>query len=231
MDKCFLVLFLFIVFSVRGQDMERTEDFPSAEEIINNFIKALGGREKLEGVKSIEMISIANVHGMDLQIKNVAKEPGMALNSITMDGMPFQETIYNQGRAKMTIQGRELPLNEQMLEEMKYNTSVFPEVDYMRMDVEMEVVEKTSIKGQDAYAVKITYPTGTTKTEYFSRETGLKLRTQSVSGHIDYGEYKEIDGIKFPEIMIIATPQGPLESKLVEVKINQELPNETFDIE
>ncbi|MGK7391804.1 MAG: insulinase family protein [Candidatus Cyclobacteriaceae bacterium M2_1C_046] len=206
-------------------------DLPDAQQVLKNYVEAIGGKERLQEVNNIIINSTANMQGMTLNIKNVSKVPGRAVNSVMMNGMAIQEVIYNQGKAKMTMQGREMPVNETMLEEMKYNTSIFPELEYENLNIETEVKGVKQVNGEDAYVVQIKYPTGTTKTEYFSVESGLKLKTEGLpTGSITYNDYKEVEGIKFPHTMNLSTPQGPLKTEVAEIKINTDISEEMFRI-
>lgn len=206
-------------------------DLPDARQVLQNYITAIGGKEKLKEVNNIVINSSADMQGITVNIKNVSQVPGRAINSITVNGMVMQEVIYSHGKAKMTMQGRDMPVNEEILEEMKYNTEIFPELNYEELNIETEVKGVKEVNGKDAYVVQVKYPTGTSKVEYFSISSGLKLKTEGLpTGSITYKDYKEVEGIKFPHTMELGTPQGPMKTEVEEIKINTDLSEEIFKI-
>ncbi len=93
------------------------------------------------------------------------------------------------------------------------------------------------IEGKDCN--KIEYSIGDAKwTEYFDAATGLKVRSvetrKSPNGEImatiDYADYKETDGVKFPAIIKQNMGQVQIELKLDSVKINKGVDDKLFII-
>ena len=50
------------------------QNVPTAKQIIDNYITALGGKQKLESVKTLSMKNTISVMGMDMEGKTVKKD-------------------------------------------------------------------------------------------------------------------------------------------------------------
>jgi hypothetical protein len=114
---------------------------------------------------------------------------------------------------------------------LKPQTYVFPEIFYEEMGFELKFEGTEEIDGQQSNKLSITAPNGMVTTEYYSIESGLKLKTSSAAaGDVSYSNYQEVDGVKFPMMLSIKNPMLPtaLEAKMVSVKINQELSDSDF---
>jgi hypothetical protein len=87
------------------------------------------------------------------------------------------------------------------------------------------------VDGQQAYTLGITAPNGMVTNEFYSVESGLKLRTSSdATGEITYSDYREVEGVLFPMMLTIKNPMLPvaLEAKIISVKFNQALSDADF---
>ena len=71
-------------------------------------------------------------------------------------------------------------------------------------------------------------------------ESGLLIRQigsqdspqGSVTITTDFGDYQEVDGVKFPHTIKIAGAMPvPMEAKMEEVRINDEIPEDKFSVE
>ena len=85
----------------------------------------------------------------------------------------------------------------------------------------------------------MTYPTGGKATAYFDKETGLKIKFTKVletpqgelSSSWEYKNYKEVDGIRLPFTLVQIVGPQRLSVEVDEIKINGELPADSFNVE
>ena len=87
--------------------------------------------------------------------------------------------------------------------------------------------------------MKVTSPFGKSTTEYYSTESGLKLRevtnAEGPNGPIavttDYQDYTEIDGLMFPQKMEVSGPfPQPMKMATKEIQVNAEIDKGIFEI-
>ncbi len=126
-------------------------------------------------------------------------------------------------------QVQELP--EETVALLKPQTYVFPEQFYSEMGFTLEFLGTEEIDGQQTNKLGITAPNGMVTNEFYSVESGLKIRTSSeATGEITYSDYQEVEGVKFPMMLTIKNPMLPeaLEAKMISVKFNQVLSDSDF---
>lgn len=206
------------------------ENDPST--IIENYIKAVGGKANVDKIKNSVLLMEADFQGTMISIKGISDQVnGRMLQETTVMGNVAQKTVLVDGKGKMSGMGQEQELTEEMVSMLKSQTYVFPEMHYKDLGYTLEVQGTEIIEEEDAHKLIITAPNGMKTVEYYSVASGLKLRTSSdATGDITYKEYSEIEGVKFPMKLIIKNPMLPvaLEAKVISLKFNQELSDEDF---
>lgn len=206
------------------------ENDPTA--IIENYIKAVGGKAKVDKIKNSVLQMEADFQGTAIVIKGISDQVnGRMLQETSVMGNVAQKTVLVNGKGKMSGMGQEQELTEEMVSVLKAQTYVFPEMHYKDLGYVMEVQGTEKINEEDAHKLIITASNGMKTVEYYSVASGLKLRTSSeATGEITYLDYSEIEGIKVPTRLSIKNPMLPvaLEAKMISLKFNQELSDEDF---
>ncbi|MDP2040922.1 MAG: peptidase, M16 family protein [Algoriphagus sp.] len=202
------------------------------ETIIANYIKAVGGEAKVKAIKNASMTAEANFQGQIIEIKTIAdSENTRMMQSTAVGGNVMQKTLLVGGQAQMVMMGQVQELPEETAAMLKPQTYVFPEQFYDEMGFELEFLGTEEVDGQQANKIGITAPNGMVTNEFYSVESGLKLKTSSdATGEISYSDYQAVDGVLFPMMLTIKNPMLPvaLEAKMISVKFNQTLSDSDF---
>ena len=74
---------------------------------------------------------------------------------------------------------------------------------------------------------------------YFSKETVLKLKESttmetpqgSINQSVEYRDYQEIDGIKFPKKAVISMGPQKMDAEVVSIEINTGVSDDVFMVE
>lgn len=210
----------------------------TAQTVINNYVEALGGKKKIEAVKTVIMEMSANAMGTSVSIKQVKKHPGMFYNAVSMGGNVMIEQKTNGTDASMTNAGRPVPVDDNTKLEFKLQSNLVPELKYEEAGVKLNLIGIETIEGSKAYVIELTYPSSNKATAYFDVNNGLKVRstttTQGPQGQVslsqEFLDYKEVDGIKFP--YLIKIPLGPgfsMDAKVESIKLNEEVADDQFN--
>jgi hypothetical protein len=211
-------------------DITIVENDPAT--VIENYIKAVGGKSAIDKIKNSVLVMEADFQGNAIIIKGISdQENGRMLQETSVMGNVAQKTVLANGKGKMSAMGQEQELTEEMVSMLKAQTYIFPETHYKEMGYEMEVQGTEKIEEEDAYKLIITASNGMKTVEYYSVASGLKLRTSSdATGEITYLDYSDVEGIQVPTRLSIKNPMLPvaLEAKMVSLKFNQELSDEDF---
>ncbi len=205
----------------------------TASQVMNNYINVVGGRDLLESVNTLVQkadVTIPAPFKPQATIKqkvpnkySMKMEASMNGQTMKLGGMSFDgETGYNEGP-----QGRNT-LDEKVINDLKAVKGIFPELYYS--EDEIELISINSIDFKDAYKVKITEGKKVSY-RYYSVDSSLLLseEQQDDSNNItsqNYGDYRDINGIKFP--FYIDIPSQKLELNVTEILINEELKDSDF---
>lgn len=200
--------------------------------IIANYIKAVGGEAKVKAIRNASMTAEANFQGQIIEIRTIAdSENTRMMQSTSVGGNVMQKTLLVNGSGQMIMMGQVQELPEETAAMLKPQTYVFPEQFYQDMGFTLEFLSTEEIEGQQVNKLGITAPNGMVTNEYYSVESGLKIKTSSAAaGDISYSDYQEVDGVMFPMMLTIKNPTLPvaLEAKMISVKFNETLSDSDF---
>ena len=205
------------------------------EDVINNYIDAIGGKEKLSEITSIEMKATTNIQGTVLEMYSVKNNQNQSMMEMSAMGMTVVKNVFNKYQGYNEVNGQRIPLTEVELEQAIINSALFSELNYDFSLVEL--VGTSVVDEEEAYEVKITE----NKTAFYSVETGLKLKeveSQELEGNLIVGEtyyknYEEVDGILFAKEINQVSPAIPIPGgitfKVDSINLNVETDESDFN--
>lgn len=201
----------------------------TVETVLNNYVKAIGGKSKLEGVKSVFTMANATMQGMQLGMEMKTTSDNKMSQAILMGGMAMQKTVFNGETGYATAQGQKVEFDEKQNKEMKESAGTFPEMN--ATNATLNGVE--NVDGTTAYAVQF----GDNKVSFYSIESGLKLKdetSQEVNGMqmksaVYYSDYRAVDGILFPHTISVSAGPQELKFEVSEIKINEGVSDADFE--
>ena len=214
---------------------------PAVKEIIEKHVKALGGKEKLASVKSLVMkgdMEIAGLGKADMSTTQSNKKvlavinlPGMGEMRQGSDGTnawivsPFQGAMLLDGGMKERI-------NSQA-------TSMFPALLWLDgYKGKIEAEGEADVNGNACHKLTFKSEAGEESTSYFDKDSGLMVKTESVTdspnGEMEItqysDDYKEVNGIMVAHKQTTEMPQGEMVMVITEVKMNEDIPESTFEL-
>lgn len=196
----------------------------TAEQVIEDYIKAIGGSEKVKTIKTSIMESVAEFPGAKLNINYVYDENVQAFsNKIMAMGNVAMHTLIKDGKATVTAGGQSQELTDEQFEAAKMNMFIFPELHYEELGYSIALEGINDVEGQNAYKVIISNPTGAKQINYYAVESGLKIKSESSdAGEILYSEYQDVEGIQYPMMSTLKSPMIPipLEAKVEKLEFN-----------
>ncbi|RLD21035.1 MAG: insulinase family protein [Bacteroidetes bacterium] len=226
-------------YDIYANEKAPTMDFGdvSGEDIVNAFITAIGGREALESVKSTKVIMSADAMGQTMEFVEYKMAPGKYSMAMSSMGQTMMRQVFDGESGYVEQQGQKMPLEGSDLENMKDEAKITPELDYVADGYALEVVDLEEINGEMAYKLKVTDGNENSSIHYFSKDTGLKLRSistmeangQSVTSTEDFSDYREVSGIMLAHNqVIVGMAPFPLEMKTSSVEVNGEIDPTVF---
>ncbi len=190
------------------------------EEILDRYFKAIGGKEKIKKIKSVETLYEGEMQGNKISVLSKAMAPNKETSEISMMGMVMQKAVFDGNKGYIIMRGQKQPMPENLLEEYKNKTQPFPALSLYNT---AQLDRKEKMDGKEYYVL-----TDKDTEYYFNAQTGLLERTsvtkemngQTFTQVSNMGDYKEFDGIKFPGYITQAMGPQELKFTLKDVKIN-----------
>ena len=217
-----------------GEPLKKVPQGLSAMDVINNYIKAIGGMDKIDAIKDWSSVSKGAVQGQEIELVNKYKAPDKMLMAITLtaSGTVIQKELINGDSVSTLSMGRAQKLDENARKRIKEAAVPVPETRYSKLGIPISLAPMVAkVDGKDAYVIELSEEAGQSVKEYFDVETGLKLKTVTTTAAapqaISYGDYREVNGVKFPYSMTISS-QVEIPLKVTEMKINSGLKDEEF---
>ena len=210
-------------------------DDVTAESVIINYIKSIGGAEKLKSVSSIEIKATANLQGTVLEMYSLKNNQNQSLMTMTAMGMTLVKSVFNKYQGFNEVNGQRIPLSDEELEQAIINSALFSELNFDLGSIEL--VGTSVVNEEKAYEIKIT----DNKSVFYSAETGLKLKEfesqevdgNLITGEVFYKEYKEVDGILIPseinQVSASIPVPGGLTFKTSIIKLNVKTSDSDFN--
>jgi len=194
------------------------QNVPTAKQIIDNYITALGGKQKLESVKTLSMKNTISVMGMDMEGKTVKKDNKFKSTQTMMGQEMVQMFDGEKGYANQMGQKMDFPADQ--VAKLKVSKII----DALGMDpAKIKTVEKKQVDGADYFVLS-----SDDSKSYFDVKTGLLSKTENDKGNMSINKYTDVDGIKFVEEMTLNAAGQEIKIKNSDIKINQPVSDDEF---
>ncbi|MDR3721676.1 MAG: hypothetical protein P4L00_08750 [Candidatus Acidoferrales bacterium] len=212
---------------------------PTVEQILDRYVKAIGGREAWQ--KFTSRVSMGTIEVPSMNLSGVVmiheKAPDKLLDSVVINGASFRQGF--DGTLGWTDDPQD-GLREQTgaeLAEARRDADFFHPLDLRRLYAKLTVSGKEKIGGRDTYVVEATVPEGSEPTKmYFDSESGLLLRVVKQNHGADgvtqfredFEDYRDVDGIKVPFTSHQTNGDTTYTMTISEVRHNVELNDSEF---
>ena len=208
----------------------------TGEQVIDTYLQALGGRDKLQSIQDMTLKMSGNIQGMQLDMTRQTKAPNKLNLVMTMSGMTVNETKYDGQQGKVAAMGQEQPMTDEMKADLAQQAQAFPETAYRSQGYELKLNGVEQIEGKKAYVLEIKTPAGKTMTDYFDVQSGLKLRSvvseQGMTITTDLSDYREVNGIMIPhKITTTGAAPVPISFEVKSVEFNTGIEDAVFEVE
>lgn len=208
----------------------------SAQTIIDNYILAIGGKDKLERISDISIKASTNMNGMVINQKLYKKAPNKYAMIMLMDDNVIIQQAFNGIDGIMKGYSGIAKILGQELEDLKIDATLNLELQYFELGVKLIFENIETVDGKEAYKIKIVNPTGKTSFDYYDVLSGLKIQSKETivapQGEFtqtqSFSNYQAVDSIFFPFNIKVTGIQN-LTLKVDTIKINSELSDELFE--
>jgi hypothetical protein len=179
----------------------------TAEQVMDKYIVAIGGKELVSGIKDMTVEMSAETERGPIMVTRKMMAPNKSSMVINASGMEVMRMTSDGVKTAMgSMQGSRVLEGKDAQAGILQGT-LFPELRYAEMGLKntLDVVEK--VDGKDAYKITHTSADGTISwTDFYDKESGLKVQsvsTQKMMGRetiqtTQFTDYKDFKGLKYP---------------------------------
>jgi ubiquinol-cytochrome c reductase cytochrome b subunit len=213
--------------------VSKADGVPAPSAVIDTYLQAIGGAEKAAGITSIVATGKVEAFGSfggGGNFEFFAQAPDKrAMHSHLPDGESIRTFDGRTGWFAIPLAVvPKYPLTGGELDGARLDALLTFPAQIAQSLTALRVGPRTEVQGKDVYLLQGNGPRGSLATLYFDRESGLLVRiirhTPSKIGkvptQVDYEEYRDVAGIKFPHRWTVTWLDGRDTFEFTDVTFN-----------
>lgn len=216
-----------------GQDV-----LPKAETLLDGYVKASGGKEAYEKIRSTLTTGTIAVGDVKGTLKAYHAAPNLSYTLIEFEGIGrFEEGVDGRNAWGLdAMNGARLKEGDHKALSLRMATFNAP-LHWRKLNRKVETLALEPLDGRDHYKVRLTPESGGDMTVWFDKQTGLQSRlalTANLNGtdtaiEVDFSDYREVAGVKLAH-KVRQRVLGREQIVTIErVEVNADIPKERFD--
>jgi hypothetical protein len=221
-----LLVFCFFLLSLVLAQFAKAQ---TVDEVIDKYITAIGGKEKMLALKTVKMEGNLSVQGFDVGVVTTVANGIGSRTDISVPGMGegYQIMTPAKGWSFMPFQGQSVP-EEVSEDQVKAGQNALdiqsPFLNYKEKGNTVELLGKEKTEGADCYKIKLTNKFGKESTVYIDAVNYYRIKvvsTAEINGQktevsIVFSDFKKTpDGYVFPYAQ--TNPRGLVTYSTIEV--------------
>ncbi|HEX4900687.1 MAG TPA: hypothetical protein VFV61_09150 [Pyrinomonadaceae bacterium] len=222
---------------IRAQSDSPAKKLPSAEKVVENYLKALGGKKKLSAIRDASFEWTIQLNNQPIgkartQIKSPASrrsEMKFGNGEIVSGATPASAWVLGLDGRLVTLTGAEAAVAKlQALLEASHL------INYKKLNVMARVISLGDLASDPAYIIEFSHRSGARLRYWFSVKSNLLVKVEdelrnTTMRFADYQSTSQAPGAREPQRLTLKTGDGELTYKLERASYNSNLPSATFD--
>jgi predicted Zn-dependent peptidase len=202
----------------------------TAQTVLSDYIKAIGGEEAVSQVKSTDMFAVYTSPMGEIVLDMKRTDKGQYAQAVKLNGNVMQRMTYSNGKGKMSAQGQTMELEGEPLASLAAEANLFPELNAAD---QAELLGAERLDDSNVYIVKWS----DTKKRFYDTETGLLVAEETtaetpqgpMSTMLKFQEYKEVQGVMYPMLLLQDMMGQTLKFDVKDMKVNSGLTDKDFE--
>ena len=235
-----LIVTLICLQKAFAQDSSEIKQIPeglTANDVIDNYLEAIGGKEKFSSVEDRTTIMRAVISGQNLSIVIKQKAPNKLKQNIR-SGEMNQTILFDGMNGVMIVDDKLTEFDNKKLEKLKLEAAMNFLLDPEAYGVLLELIGIETVDSTLCYKILLITEEGTNWVQFYEIDSGLKIKevkeVETTQGSFQqqtfYGNYKEVDGLKFPFSIKQSFGMQTIEMNVSSIKLNDGLDDSIFEI-
>jgi zinc protease len=214
-------------------------DLPTAKEVVDRYVKAIGGREAVLKAKTRQQTGTMELSQMGLKgtFESFARSDDRSYTRVSLDGVGDILDAYDGATAWSSnpMQGSRVKAGKE-LEQWKRGSSFTREANLDKVYGKLTVRGIEKVGEKDAYVVVGSTDGLPDDILYFDKETGLLVRSDGIALAPEgqqattsfYDDYREVNGVKTPFKVRTKTPAFEISMTVMEMKYDVVIDDSKF---
>ena len=235
-----LILFGLAAFGMATGGLSLAQPLPKAETILDHYVEVTGGKAAYEQHKT-EVLrgTIAfPAQGLTGQLTRYAAAPDKEYSTVELGPIGKIESGVANGIAweKSVILGPRVKDGDEKDQAVRQSHFNAP-LEWRKIYSKVETTGVETAEGEECYTVVMTPATGKPETQFFSRKSGLLVKTAAtaaspmgeISVEVTVSDYKVFGGVLMPTRSKQKAGGQELEISVSGVGVNEAIPPEIFN--
>lgn len=211
-------------------------------QIIDHYLKAIGGKENLKKVTTLMGTGQMKVQSMEIPFKTKRMAPNKEMMEMSMGGKVISKSVFNGKTGYQVQMGKRTDFEPGSDQVKKYldTKGIFEQAFYADGTYKLSADKIVKVDGKDAYQVTVTGTSGKPTVQFYDKESGLLVKTTSSSEvkgqqmniENSYSDYRKVGEVLLPfkQTLSLSSAAGSqvLDMKVTEYKINSGVTQEDF---
>ncbi len=203
----------------------------TAKSIINGYLDAIGGIEKLKAISSKKESLKGEMQGLELDVTSYKTDQEQYALTVSYLGNLLQKQVLNKDKGYEEVQGQKNEMTNERLEDARQDSAIFLELE---LDLTNVSVRSANINGVATYQLVISDK----KSLFYDQNTFLKLKStaikegpggQVLNQDVFYEDYKEVNGILFPHKIMQVAGEQQISFITKSIDLNVEIDSTVFN--
>ena len=209
----------------------------SASEIVESYLKAIGGKEAVKKINTISSVIGLDMMGRTFEGVEKKMNPNLQITEIKMGAMTVMKSVFD-GKAGFQQQGpQKKDLTAKETKEALDEKGVIPQLYYItNNEYKTDYLGIGKVENDDTYRLKVVMPSGRTSIQEYAITTGLLLKEETTSVQedanipmtIEYKNYMKFGTLLLPTEVTRSLGGQEIPLKYKDIKLNEGVTDADF---
>ena len=211
-------------------ETSKTNNNISVYEIVNSYLKAIGGKDELAKINTISANTSLDMMGRSFTGIDKRMNPNKQLIEFKMGTMTVMKSVFDGGKGFQQQGPQKKEMVEQDIKEALDDKGVIPQLYYIsNADFKTDYLGTGKVGNEETYRMKVLMPSGKLSIQEYSIKTGLLLKEdvttkkegQDVVESIEYKDYRKVGTVLLPFEISRNAGRQEFTIKYVDYKLNE----------
>jgi zinc protease len=222
---------------VKVNETAKTTNNISVYEIVESYLKAIGGKEEVKKIYSISSTIGLDMMGRTLEGTDKKMNPNKQFTEIKMGAMTVMKSVFDGAKGFQQHMAQKKEMTEQEIKAAQDEKGIIPQLYYIsNAAYKTDYLGTGKVDEEETYRMKVVMPSGKLSIQEYSIKTGLLLKEentskvgdQDVTETLEYKDYKKVGNILLPSAITRTAGAQEFTTKYSDIKLNEGVTDADF---